>query len=146
MVCNVHHWNHCALGLGRHHVAKVPLINLYIHIECFAKGGDFHVVSPGATAGHLQQVVLELSVDFFSSRGSIIKWCRERSSVLSFRVSSHSASRVDLNELLVVRGILTHIFDYARAKLAVLGLIPIHLIREGIEETVAYNREMSLAT
>lgn len=133
MVGDVDHWNESSFGLRRHHIRKVPLIDLHVHIESLTKGGDFHVISVSASAGHLLQVALKDSVYFFSSRGSIIKGCRERSSILPFRVSSYATSRVDIDELLVVFGILTHVPNHARAKLAMLRLVAVDLIRECIK-------------
>ena len=139
MMCDMYHRDHCSLGLGGNHVSMVPLIDFHIHVEGFTEGCHLQVVSIRASSSHVLQVVFEYSVRFFRGRGSIIKRCRERSSILSFGVSSHSTSRVDLDELLVEGGILTHVSDHARAKLAMLGLITVHLIREGVKKTIACN-------
>lgn len=138
MVCNVYHRNDRALRLCGNHISMIPLIDLHIHVECLTEGCDFQVVSIRASSSHMLQVVFEHSVSFFRGRGGIIR-CRERSSILSFGVSSHSTSRVDLDELLVEGCMLTHVSDHAGAKLAMLGLITVHLIRECIKETIAWN-------
>lgn len=137
VVCNVYHWNHCSLRLGGDHISMVSLIDFHIHVERLTEGCDFQVVSIRAPSSHMLEVVFEHTVCFFRGRGSIINRCRERSSILPFRVSSHSTSRVDLDELLVEGCMLTHVSDHARAKLAMLGLITVHLIRECVKETVA---------
>lgn len=106
--------------LRRHYVRKVLLIDLHVHFERLAEGGDFHVISVGASTSHFFQVAFKDLVDFFRRRASIITRCRECSSILSFRVSPYSTSRVDSDELFVVGSIITHMLDDARTKLAML--------------------------
>lgn len=133
VVCNVYQWNDRSLRLCGNHISMVPLIDFHIHVERLTEGCDFQVVSICASSSHVLQVVFKYSISFFRGRGSIIKRCRERSSILSFRVSSHSTSRVDLDELLVEGCILPHVSDHARAELTMLRLITVHLIRECVE-------------
>lgn len=121
----------------RDHHCKVFLMDSDVDPVSRSKGHNLHVISVGTAFGHLLQVTLENTVDFFGGGGSVDHRGVESSSVLSLGVSTYSSSRVDVNVRLVLVGMLTHVLDDTGTDFAVRGLRPIELIGEGIEETVA---------
>ena len=122
--------------LDGYHIGKGKLINLHVHIEGFAEGADFHVVTVSATMGHLLQVTLEDTVDLFGRGSRGIEGGRERSSILSLGVTASTTTRMHFDELLIEVGMLTHVFDCCQAYLAMPRLVAIKLVGEGIEKAV----------
>lgn len=144
MVCNVNDGVHRPVsnpstGFGRHHIGIIAAVNFDIDIESGAKSSDFHVVAVGTSTSHLSQVALKCSIDFLWGSGNMGKECGESTGILPLRISSRSPSRVNFDELLIVITMYSHIIDRPRTQLAMLRLVSIKLIREGIEETVAYS-------
>ena len=112
------------------------MIYLDIHSESRTEGRNLHVVTIGTAPRHLLQMALEHPFHFFRSRGQIGCRCRICASILPFRIPPDATTRVHVNELFIVRGMLTHVVDYTGADFMVRSLIAIELIGEGIEEAI----------
>ena len=118
------------------HVCKITLIDLDIHAICRPKGHNLHVVPVGTSLGHLLQMALELTINFFGGWGSVIDGGRVASSILPLGIPSDATTRVDVNEAFVELGILTHVLDDARANFVMLGLGAKELIGESMKQAV----------
>lgn len=140
MVCNVNDGGHNPVSnFGCHHKGKISLVNLDIDMKSRAKGDYLHVVSICTSTSHLSQMTLKSSVHFLRGSWNTGKGCGETFCILPLRISSRSPSRVNFNELLVIGTIISHVIDHGRTQLSMLGLVSKKLIRERIEETVAYS-------
>jgi len=69
----------------------------------------------------------------------------EGSGILSFGVASGAAAGVDIDELFVISGMITHVTDHLGTDGSVGGLIAVDLIGEGVEQAVAYGGRKLLA-
>lgn len=121
----------------RDDIGKVPLVDLDVDSECRAEGRDLHVVSISASLGHALEMALKHTINVgFCWRGDIY-WSRVGGDILPLRISSHTTTRVDVYEHLVVVGMFSHIIYYFRANDVVIILVTVQLIGKSIEQTVA---------
>ena len=82
-------------------------------------------------------MTLEDSIDVCLSRSGNVGRAVEGSSILAFRVASCAAAGVDIDELFVVGGMVTHVTDDLGADGSVGGLVAIDLVGEGVEQAIA---------
>lgn len=78
-------------------------------------------------------MTFEHPVDIGLGRSGIDGWAVEGSGVLSFRISSGAAARVDVDELFVIGGMITHVTDHLGTDGSVGGLVAVYLVGESIE-------------
>ena len=121
----------------RDHVGKVSLIDFDVHSISCTEGRDLHVVPISAAPRHLLQMALENPFHLFGGGGQIGSRPRICPNVLSFWIPPDATTRVHVNELFVVRCIVTHVVDHARTDFMVRGLIAVELVGKSIEETIA---------
>lgn len=69
----------------------------------------------------------------------------EGSGILAFGVPSGAAAGVDVDELFVIGGMITHVTDHLGTDSGMGGLVAVDLIGEGVEQAVAYGGEAVLA-
>lgn len=137
MVCNVDDRTRCIFSASSDHVREVSLVDLHISVEGAREGGNLHVVAVGASTCHILQVALEHAIDFF--RRGRHEGCGGGvcTGILAFGIATDAAAGVDVDKLLVVVGMLSHVVDDARADGEVVILVAVELVGEGVEETVA---------
>ena len=148
VICNVCDRAVCLVTIAtstRHHVRKVPLVDLDVDTERTAKGGDLHVVSIGAASCHDVEVTFEHLVDVGLGWGGYVGRAVEGAGVLSFGIASGAAAGVDIDELFVIGGMITHVTDHLGTDGSVGGLVAVDLIGEGVEQAVAYGGQKLLA-
>lgn len=148
VICNVCDRAVCLVTIAtstRHHVRKVPLVDLDVDTERTAKGGDLHVVSVGASSCHDVEVTFKHLVDVGLGWGGYVGRAVEGAGVLSFGIASGAAAGVDIDELFVIGGMITHVTDHLGTDGSVGGLVAVDLIGEGVEQAVAYGGQKLLA-
>lgn len=111
MISDMSHLSGRSCMIDRYHVCKIALIDLYIDVECPTECSDLHIVTIGTSPSHLSQVAFENSSYFFRGWPRGIEGGREGTSVLSLRVSAKPTPRMNIDELFVESGMLTHIHD-----------------------------------
>jgi hypothetical protein len=82
-------------------------------------------------------VTLEDSIDVCFSRSCNVGRAVECSGILAFGVASSAAAGVDIDELFVVGGMVTHVTDDLGTDGSVGGLVAVNLIGEGVEQAIA---------
>lgn len=78
----------------------------------------------------------ENTIDLGRSRGLDADGLGINTSVLSLGISALAPAGVDVDELLVVFGMFTHIINHASSNLVVFILVAVDLIGKGVEETI----------
>lgn len=137
VICNMSHRLDNPSVWCRDHIRKVLLIYLDVDTKCRAKGRDLHVVPVCASSSHRVQVTLKDTIYFLCSRRRKGDGRRIYPSIFSLRIPSLSSSWKYVDELFVVVGVLTHVFDHASSDLVVIILVPVDLIGKSIKQAVA---------
>ena len=118
MISDVCHLSSRLYVIDRHHVCEFALVNLDVDIECSTESSDLHVVTIGTSLSHLSQMTLEDPGDLLRSWAAGIEGGGKSTSILSLRVSPYTTPWIDIYELLVEIGMLTHVVDRGRAYFA----------------------------
>lgn len=82
-------------------------------------------------------MTLEDSIDVCLSGSWDAGWAVECSGIFAFGVASSAAAGVDIDELFVVGGMVTHVTDDLGTDGSVGGLVAVDLIGEGVEQAIA---------
>ena len=109
-------------------------------VEFRREGNNLGVVTICATLGHDIQTQGKGSADVGFRRRGRVEVLSQSTSILPFWVASNATARIGNDESFEVFGMLPHIFDRVCTKLGMLALIPIHLIRESVKETIACDK------
>lgn len=125
------------------HVGEVPLVYLDILLESLREGHDLDVVPIGAALGHALEVVFKDAVDLGLGGRREGDGCGIGAGILPLGVPTRAAPRVDRDELLVVVGVQAHVLDDAASDVGMLVLVAIHLVGQGVEETIACGQDES---
>jgi hypothetical protein len=80
----------------------------------------------------------EDTIDFLLRGRSEGGLCGINAGILSFGISTLPSARMYIDELLVVCSVCSHIFNYTGANLVMVSLIAIDLVRESVEEAIAW--------
>jgi hypothetical protein len=148
VICNVCHRTVCLITIvtsTRHHVRKVPLVDLNVNPERTAKGGDLHVVAVRSSSCHHVEVTFKDLVDVGLGGSGNVGWAVEGSGIFAFGVASCAAAGVDIDELFVIGGMITHVTDHLGTDGSVGGLVAVYLVGKGVEQAVAYAGRKLLA-
>lgn len=127
-------------GTGNH-VRKVSLIDLDIDGERCTKSRDLHVVTPCTAPSHVLKMALKHTINVGLGRGSNVWWRRVGTDVLPLRIPPSATARVDIYELFVVVGTLSHMVYHFGANVVMLILMTVQLVGKGIEEAIACKGE-----
>lgn len=80
---------------------------------------------------------LEDSVDVCLGGSCNVGRAVEGSGILAFWVASSAAAGVDIDELFVIGGMVTHVTDDLGTDGSVGGLVAVDLVGEGVEQAIA---------
>lgn len=145
VICNVSHLSVALVtSTAGDHIREVSLVNFHVAVVGGGEGGDLHVVAIGAAASHALQVAFEDAVDVLGRGWDEAGGGRVGSGILAFGISSDAAARVDVDELFVVVGMLTHVVYDGGANGRVCILVTVELVGEGVEQAVACRKERGL--
>jgi hypothetical protein len=132
-----------AVEAWRDEDGEVGLPEANVNIKSGCKSRDFHVVGPLAGLSHLLNMELELPLQLLFGISRRLDGGGQGSGGLAFGVP---ANVVHSHVLAVEARVLLHVLDGDCAKHLVHVLGAVELIRQGIEQAVAFGRQLGGAS
>lgn len=143
MICNISNGSNGRILLGSKAIYFFGLLkDLDVGVVNLCKSADLLVVCVGSILIHILQVFPPRMLDLLLC--DILGRLRGvGAGVLSLWVST--SNLVYMNERFEVFGVLAHVSNYSLADIQVFALVSVKLVRESVEETVAYRNRRSIS-
>lgn len=119
-------------------VCEISVVDFDGDVVGAGKCLDLDVVAPCAAFGHGVEVTLERLLDLLLRRHLLIVGGRVGADVLALRIPADATAGVHADEGLELGGVVAHVVNGALADFRVRGLVAVQLVRQGIEQTVAW--------
>lgn len=121
----------------RCHESIVALVNFDVNPKRRAEGDNLHVVTICTALSHTKKVIIEHTVDIVGGRRGRVARRGEAAGSLAFGVPTSTTTDIDIDELFVVAGILTHVVYDPSPDHVMVVLVAVELVGKSVEEAVA---------
>ena len=132
MICHMGNVSLDLVGGRGEEDALVWTVDSDVPAICLGEGSDLQIVGISAVFGHVCQIVGPSFLNVGLGGRCQVNFC-----ALSLGRSACCTGRLGTDEGEVVGGVVAHVLDYCCADFYMLALVAVHLVRQGMEQTVS---------